>query len=66
MKTTTETTHKDETTRRKEHVKNAISNSALEGLKPSPATRADMEEYIQGKITPEEGIKRLKARHAIH
>ncbi len=66
MKAATEITHKDETARRKEHVRNAISNSALEGMKPSPATRADMEEYIQGKITPEEGIKRLEARHAIH
>lgn len=47
---------------RKEQVTNALANSALEGLHPTPEMRSDLEEYIQGKITVEEGIKRLEAR----
>lgn len=47
---------------RKEQVTNALANSALEGLHPTPEMRADLEEYIQGRITIEEGIKRLEAR----
>jgi hypothetical protein len=44
-------------------VKNSLDNSALEGLKASPAQLVDLQRFIKGEISAEEGIKRVKERY---
>jgi len=56
---------RSERQRRQEHVEDALANAALEGLQPTSETLTDMQDYIAGKITIEEGIHRLNSRYAI-
>lgn len=46
-------------------VKNALDNAALEELTASPAQVADLQQFIEGKITINEGIERVKDRYKI-
>jgi hypothetical protein len=50
---------------KEKHIRRAVANAALEGLRPSKAALADMREYVAGVITIDQGIQRVKDRHAI-
>lgn len=52
--------------RRARSVREAIHSARLEGAEVSPETQADMREYVQGRISIEEGLDRLRQRIARH
>lgn len=47
------------------HIRRAIANAALEGLRPSKAALSDMRDYVAGVITIDQGIQRVKDRYAL-
>ncbi len=55
----------DGTTDRRKHLRDALGNAALEGIKPSPQAMADLQEVVRGTLTKEQCRQRVKARYGI-
>lgn len=46
-------------------VEQGIHNWAMEGLQISPETRADAQDYVEGRITVDELVARGRARYGL-
>ncbi|WAP50582.1 antitoxin VbhA family protein [Arthrobacter sp. ATA002] len=49
--------------KRERLVEEAIHTGAMEGLQVTPATRADAQAYIEGRIDSDELVARIRARY---
>ena len=50
---------------RRKHLRDALGNAALEGIKPRPQALADLNAVAEGTLTPEEYRQRVKARYGV-
>lgn len=50
---------------RREHLRDALGNAALEGLHPEAADLADLEKVIDGGLSGSQYLDRIKARYAV-
>lgn len=50
---------------RREHLRDALGNAALEALHPESADLADLEKVIDGALTGSQYLDRIKARYAV-
>jgi hypothetical protein len=50
---------------RRDHLRNALGNAALEGIKPPPQAIADLQAVAGGTLTAEQYRQRVKARYGI-
>ena len=55
----------DGTVARSKHLRDALGNAALEGIKPSPQAMADLQEVVRGTLTKEQCRQRVKAKYGI-
>ncbi len=55
----------DGTTDRRRHLRDALGNAALEGIKPRPQAMADLQKVVGGILSPEQYRQRVKARYGI-
>ncbi|MFV0320641.1 MAG: hypothetical protein ACK5IN_09855 [Microbacterium sp.] len=46
-------------------VAEAIHSGEMEGLQVDPATRADAQEYVAGRISSDELVERARARYGL-
>lgn len=53
------------TTDRRKHLRDALGNAALEGIKPRPQAMADLHEVVGGTLSTEQYRQRVKARYGI-
>ncbi|MFT8396683.1 hypothetical protein [Propionibacterium sp.] len=51
---------------RERRVAEAVHSGEMEGLRVTPATRADAQEYIAGRIDSDELVARARARYGLH
>jgi Antitoxin VbhA len=49
----------------RECLRNALGNSALEGLRPDPVDLSDLERVMDGELSGSEYLDRIKARYAV-
>ncbi|KRC43021.1 antitoxin VbhA family protein [Oerskovia sp. Root22] len=50
---------------RERRVRAAVHSGEMEGLKVTPATRRDADEYVAGRITSDELVARARARYGL-
>lgn len=50
---------------RRKHLRDALGNAALEGIKPRPQALADLKAVADGTLTTEQYRQRVKARYGI-
>ncbi|WP_367873577.1 antitoxin VbhA family protein [Luteolibacter sp. Populi] len=50
---------------RHKHLRDALGNAALEGIKPGPQALADLKAVADGTLTPEQYRQRVKARYGV-
>lgn len=50
---------------KRENVKQAVANARLEGFEATEATKKTLEDYVAGKISPEEAQKQVCSRYGI-
>ena len=55
----------DGTDDRREHLRDALGNAALEGIKPRPEAMVDLREVVGGTLSTEQYRQRVKARYEI-
>ena len=55
----------DGVTARRNHLRDALGNAALEGIKPRPPAMADLEKVISGSLSTEQYRQRVKARYGV-
>ena len=55
----------DGTTDRRNHLRDALGNAALEGIKPRPQAMADLEKVVGGSLSTEQYRQRVKARYGV-
>jgi Antitoxin VbhA len=65
MKASARSISTDGTTDRRKHLRDALGNAALEGIKPRPEAMADLQKMVGGTLSPEECRQRVKARYGI-
>lgn len=59
------TTPETDTVERRRRVEIAVHSGEMEGLGVTPATRADAEEYVDGRLTVQELRARVRARYGV-
>ncbi len=52
-------------TDRSKHLRDALGNAALEGIKPRAQAMADLQEVVGGTLTAEQYRQRVKARYGV-
>lgn len=65
MKARLRTISSDGTADRRKHLRDALGNAALEGIKPQPQAMADLQEVVGGTLSPEQYRQRVKARYGV-
>ena len=50
---------------RRKHLRDALGNAALEGIKPRPQALADLKAVAGGTLTTEQYRQRVKARYGV-
>ncbi len=50
---------------RREPMREALGNAALEGIKPRPEAMADLREVVAGTLSTEQFRQRVKARYGV-
>ncbi|MFT3875131.1 MAG: hypothetical protein QM708_01685 [Propioniciclava sp.] len=50
---------------REGRVAEAIHSGEMDGVHVTPATRADAEEYVEGRIDSDELVARIRARYGL-
>lgn len=65
MTTSQPTTTDAGQTERARQVAEAIQSAALEGQTVTPATRADMDDYVAGSIDADSLVERIRARYGL-
>lgn len=50
---------------RRKHMRIALGNAALEGIKPRPQALADLKAVTRGTLTTEQYRKRVKERYGV-
>ena len=65
MKARLRTISSDGTADRRKHLRDALGNAALEGIKPRPQAMADLREVVGGTLSAEQYRQRVKARYGV-
>jgi mannitol-specific phosphotransferase system IIBC component len=47
------------------HLRDAVGNAALEGIKPRPQALADLKAVVDGTLTADQYRQRVKARYGV-
>lgn len=50
---------------RREHLRDALGNAALEGIKPRPQALADLKAVVGGNLTADQYRQRVKTRYGL-
>ncbi len=65
MKTSLRTVSIDVKTERRKHLRDALGNAALEGIKPRAQAMEDLQEVVGGTLSTEQYRQRVKARYGL-